>query len=92
MNDFWLHWVFVAAQAFPSYCGQRLLSSCDVWASHRGGFSWGAQALEHVGTEVVGMGLVAPRYVESSQTRDQIRVPRTGRQTPNHWTTREIPG
>ena len=26
----------------------------------------------------------------SSQTRDQIRVPCTGRQTPNHWTTKEV--
>ena len=92
MNDFGLHWVFVAAQAVSSYCGQGLLSSCNMRASHRGGFSWGARGLEHIGTEVVGTGLVAPRYVESSQTRDQIRVSCIGRQTPNHWTTREIPG
>ena len=36
------------------------------------------------------MGLVAPRHVESSQTRDQIRVPCIGRQILNHWTTREV--
>ena len=34
-------------------------------------------------------GLVAPRDVESSLTRDQTRVPCIGRQIPNHWTTRE---
>ena len=37
------------------------------------------------------MGLVAPWQVESSQTRDQTRVPCLGRQILNHWTTREVP-
>ena len=32
---------------------------------------------------------VAPRHVGSSQTRARTRVPRTGRQTPNHCATRE---
>ena len=27
----------------------------------------------------------------SSPTRDRTSVPRTGRQTPSHWTTREVP-
>ena len=36
------------------------------------------------------MDLAALRHVESSQTRDQTRVPSTGRQVLNHWTTREI--
>ena len=35
------------------------------------------------------MGSVAPWYVRSSQTRDQTHVPCSGRQIPNHWTTRE---
>ena len=37
------------------------------------------------------MGLVAPKHVESSWTKDLTRVPRIGRQILNHWTTREVP-
>ena len=36
-------------------------------------------------------GLVAPRYVGSSQTRARTHVPCTGRQILNHRTTREAP-
>ena len=39
--------------------------------------------------ELWPMDLVAPRHVGSSQTRDQIPIPCTGRQIVNHWTTRE---
>ena len=42
-----------------------------------------AQYLQH-------MGLVAPGHMESSQTRDQIHVPCTGRRIPNHLTTWEV--
>ena len=37
------------------------------------------------------MGLVAPRHVGSSQTRDQTHVPCIGRQILNHCATREVP-
>ena len=37
-----------------------------------------------------GTGLVAPWHLESSQTRDQIRVSSICRQPPNHCTTREV--
>ena len=37
------------------------------------------------------MGLVAPRHVESSWTRDRTGVPRTGRRIPIHCTTGEVP-
>ena len=37
------------------------------------------------------MGSVAQKHVESSQTRDQTIVPCIDRQTPNQWTTREVP-
>ena len=37
-------------------------------------------------------GLVAPWRVESSRTRDQTHVLCTGRQIPNHWATRDVPG
>ena len=35
------------------------------------------------------MGLVAPRHVGSSQTRARTRVPCIGRQSLNHYATRE---
>ena len=37
------------------------------------------------------MGWVAPRHVESSQTRDWTCVPHTGRWILNHWATKEVP-
>ena len=37
------------------------------------------------------MGLVAPQYVGSSQTRDRTLVPCTGRRILNHCATREVP-
>ena len=40
----------------------------------------------------VAQGLVAPRHVGSSQTRDQTRVCYTGRQILIHCTTRKVPG
>ena len=36
------------------------------------------------------MGLIAPRHVGSSWTRDQTRVPCIGRQILNHCATREV--
>ena len=36
------------------------------------------------------MGLVAPRYVEFSQTQDQSHVPCIGRQILNHWPSRGV--
>ena len=38
------------------------------------------------------MGLAAPRHGGSSQTRDRTHVPYMGRQIPNQWTTKEVPG
>ena len=38
------------------------------------------------------MGLAAPRHGGSSQTRDRTRLPYMGRQIPNQWTTKEVPG
>ena len=35
-------------------------------------------------------GLVSPRYVESSQTRDQTCVSCDGRQILNHWTMKDV--
>ena len=61
-------------------------------AAARGGY---ALAVVH-GLPIAGAsllaehGLVASQYVESSRTRDQTRVPRTGRWTSGHCTTREV--
>ena len=51
----WLCWVFTALLGLVSSCNkQGLLSSCDVRASHCGGFPCcGTQALECVGSAVV---------------------------------------
>ena len=38
------------------------------------------------------MGLVAPRHVSSSRTRNQTHILCIGRQILNHWTTRKVPG
>ena len=71
-----------------------------VRASHRGGFSCsGAQALGEEASVVAagrlgGSGArtrVAPRHVESSQTRDPACVPCIGRQILTHCTTRGAP-
>ena len=98
---FWLCWIFVAAQTFLQlWClgfslqwflllqstGSRHtgFSSCGMWAQQLWllGSRAQAQQLWHV-------GLVAPRHVESSGTRDQTHVPCISRQILNHQTTRE---
>ena len=49
------------------------------------------QYLQPSGSVAVGTGPVAPRRVESSQTRDGMRVPCIGRWILYHWTTRGAP-
>ena len=74
------------AQAFSNCCKWGLLSSCSAWASHFSGFScFRAQALGAWLSVVAAFGLssctglVAPRRVESSWTRDQTHAPIIGR-------------
>ena len=43
-----------------------------------------AQKLQH-------LGLVAPRYMRSSLTRDRTHVPYIGREILNHGASREVP-
>ena len=63
-----------------------------VQAPHYRGLSFcGAQAPDAQAQQLWLTGLVAPRHVGSSQTRDRTRVPCIGRQTLNHCTTREAP-
>ena len=101
----WLCWVFVAASRLSLVvvsCGATLC--CGARASHCGGFSCcGAQALEHLSFSSCGSwalkcglsscskwALVAPCYVESSQTRDWTQVPWIGRRIPIHCIAREV--
>ena len=78
------------AWAFSSWGEQGLHSSCGAWASHGSGLSCcrarvrGLQWLRP-------MGLVVPRHVESSWTRNRTCVPCASRWTPNHWTIRDVP-
>ena len=43
------------------------------------------------GLSAVVQGLATLWPVGSSRTRDQMHAPYTGRQSLNHWTTREVP-
>lgn len=59
-------------------------------ASHCGGFSCcGAQSLGWGSSIAVAPGLVAPRHMGSSQTRDRTSVRCIGRRIINHWTIRD---
>ena len=64
----------------------RLTGSAAVTRGHGAFISCGSQApcLQLV-------GLAAPRHMESSGTRDWTHVPCTGRRTPTHCATREVP-
>ena len=66
---------------------------CGARASHYRGLSYcGAQAPDAQAQQLWLKGLVAPRYVGSSQTRARTRVPCIGRQILNHCATREAQG
>ena len=68
---------------FVAACGLSLA------AGIRGYFSlWWLLFLQSMGSRP--KGLVAPRHVESSRTRDQTHVPRFSRQILNHCSTREV--
>ena len=78
---FWLCWVFVPARGLSLVC--RLFISVASPVS--------AQALEcGLCSNLWHTGSAAAWHVGSSRTRDHSRVPFTGRQIPNHWTTREV--
>ena len=51
------------------YMGSLVVES-GVWTSHCGGISCGSQALGAQASVVVTLGLVAPRHLGSSWTRD----------------------
>ena len=88
---FWLHQVFAAARRFSLAGAIGGYSLVVVWwllfvvaslvAEHGLQGVWAPQ--------LWGMGLVAPRHVESSQTRDLACVPCIGRWILNHQPTRK---
>ena len=71
--------------------GDSLLVTVASLVAERGLRVHGLRQSQHPGSELWNAGLVAPQHVESSWTRDQTHVPCIGRQTPNPWTTREVP-
>ena len=97
---FWLRWVFAAAHRLSLVAASGGYSS--LWCV---GFSlWWLLLLQSTGSRRLGFsscgtraqqlwhtGLVAPRYVGSSRTRDQTHVSCIGRQIVNHCATREVP-
>ena len=83
--DWWLCWVFVSVQGLSPVAASRGHSSSRCAGLSR----CGAQAPDAQAQQLWLAGLVTPRHVGSSQTRARTRVPCTGRQTPNHCTTRE---
>ena len=96
---FWLLWVFTATSGLSLVEASRVysLATCSTPASHSGSLSCGraqavgfsscsSWALEHRLNCGRCMGSVAPRHVESSQTRDWTCVPCLGRQIPIHCT------
>ena len=81
---------------FSSCSGRRLLSSCGVWGSHRGGFLYcgaraaGSAAFSNCNSQALWHRLIvaehrlsAPWHVGSSWTRDQTRL--------LHWQADSLP-
>ena len=97
-NFFLNFYLFLSVLGLP--CHACLLSSCPEQGllSCCGAQALGAQAsvavtrrLQSPGSVAVVHRLVAQRHVGSSQTRDQIHVPCTGRKILNPWATKEVP-
>ena len=99
-NFFYTSYLFIFGCTVSALLCAGFLQVRWVGPSHCGGFScWGpsapgaqASVVAVLGLWLWHMGLVAPRHVKSSWTRDQTHVPCTGRQILNHWTTRKVPG
>ena len=91
-------WVFVAARGLSLVAVSRGYSPvCGARASHGSGFScWGAWSQELPASvaathrPAIAQGLGCPTAAESSLTRDQTRVPCTGRWIRIHRTTKEV--
>ena len=80
---------FLAALGF--HCCVRSFSGCFAQASYCGGLSsFGAQALGAWVQQLWHTGVVALQQAGSSQTRNGMGVPCTGRRILNHRTTRDV--
>ena len=77
--------------AVTSLVGEHGLQACGLQQLQYAGSVVVAHGLQRVDSVAVAHGLVAPRHVESSQTRARTRVPCIGRWILNHCATREIP-
>ena len=86
----------VVAQVFISpgcrAIGHSDFGICSVWAQYLGLTGLREWAREWAQERAVVCGLVAPRHVESSQTRDCTYVPCISGQIFIHCATREVPG
>ena len=85
----WL-WCEGLSLRWPLCCRTQALgctgfSTCGVWAQllQLEGSRAQVQWLWHT-------GLAAPQHVESFWTKDRTHVPCIGRQTLNHWSTKEV--
>ena len=86
LKFFWLRWAFVASHGLSLFSAS---GGYSLSAAHR--LLIAVASHKSKGSRAHAMG-VALWHVESSQTRTQTRVSYIGRQIPNHWTTREVPG
>ena len=80
---FSLQWLLLLWSMGSRHMG---FSSCSTWAQQL----WLAGSRAQV-RYLWHTGLVAPRHVGYSQTRDRTRVPCIGRRILNHCATREVP-
>ena len=77
-----LYLVAVSRGILPSCSARLLIAVASLVMEHR---------LQVHGLQFLWCtDLVAPRHVESSQTRGRTHASCTGRQIPNHATTREV--
>ena len=97
-----LTFIYLFLAALVLCCCPWASSSGGEWGllfSRCSGFSlWCLLLFQSLGSRAHGLsscstqGSVALRHVESSQTRDQTRVPCIDRWILNHWITREVQG
>ena len=93
---FWLYWVFIPVCGISLVAVSRGFSFLWSTGSRCLGFSscgMQAQQLQFLGSGVQApylWCLVAPRHVESSQTRNQTHVLCAGRLVPSQCTSREV--
>ena len=86
--SFLVAWVFAAARSLELRLAGFSLQ-WRFWLRSTGSRVRGINSFRTWAQYLWHMGLVAPRLVDSSQTRDRTRVLRFGRWILNHCTTRK---